>query len=126
MDSDSLKHFEISIYPSSICSNFQYLLPSPYMSLGGEGTNTTNFFFKLMIQQLVKIQLCSLYCGNTHYPSLWRTTVFKLHGQKSKITLQFIPNGKRPATDVCVNLMLQSEDMHCLTSNPITTTETSG
>lgn len=53
-------------------------------------------------------------------------TAFKLHRQKSKITLQFIPNSRRPATDVCVNLNVQSEDMHCLTSDPIRATEGSG
>lgn len=31
--------------------------------------------------------------------------------------LQIIPNGKRPATDVCVNLMLQSHALSYLKSN---------
>lgn len=39
------------------------------------GNKLNKLLFKLMIQQLVKIQLCSLYCGNTHYPGLWRMTL---------------------------------------------------
>lgn len=74
------------------------------------GNKQNKILFKLMIQQLVKIQLHSLYCGNTNYLSLWGMMACKLHSQKSKITLQFIPNSKRLATDVCVNLTLQSED----------------
>lgn len=74
-----------------------------------------------LLFKLVRIQLCSLYCSNTYYPSLCRMTVFQLHSHKSKITLQFFT--KRWATDVCVSLMQQN--MHCLTSNQIMTTETS-
>ena len=121
IDSDLIKCYETSACSSSACSNV-LLSSSPYVTLRATEAKQN----KLMIQHLLKIQLCSLYCSHTHYPGLWRMTAFKLHRQKSKITLQFIPNSRRPATDVCVNLSVQSEDMHCLTSNPIRTTERSG
>lgn len=82
-----------------------------------DGTNRTKRFSNWWCCNLSRSNY-ALCTAATHIIQAWgEWPSLRLHGQKSKIMLQIIPNGKRPATDVCVNLMLQSHALSYLKSN---------